>query len=234
MRLSYYLTLLFFVVPSPDYPTIFGEDYTYATRFLGEHKARFVATCPTGRAREGMAVVFPELIRYNLLRDLLETQALELFYVDEGSAAVDFSIGHFQMKPSFVEQLEAYVRQHPDLSSSQDIAAYPAESSPQAQRRIRLSRLQEMAWQVRYLAAFQEVCAHRFPFLNSLSAERRIHFLAAAYNCGFTHTADYIRQSANKKLFPYGINYRGEQYSYAAIAVYFFQNHLSTLLSPKP
>lgn len=234
MYLSFYLSFLLFFTPSTDYSDIFGEDYRDALRFLERKQAQFVAVCPQGRAAEGMAIVFPELVRYSLLRDLLETQALELFYVDEGSHVVDFSIGRFQMKPSFVEQLEAYTRRHPELPLSAPIASYPLESTEKERRQLRLSRLRKLDWQLRYLAAFQAICQQRFPFLDTLTPAERVRFLAAAYNAGFAHSAAYIRQSATKKLFPYGTHYRGEQYSYAEIAVYFSENHLPFSNPKKP
>lgn len=61
---------------------------------------------------EALAIVSPELIRWTAFKDFFETTALELLYVKKGKTYADFSIGHFQIKPSFVEQLEAYVSQH--------------------------------------------------------------------------------------------------------------------------
>ena len=62
-----------------------------------------------------LPVIFPELIRYAIVKDLLETAALEAIYVELGVEGADFSIGHFQMKPSFAEQLEEKIRGNPDL-----------------------------------------------------------------------------------------------------------------------
>ncbi|HMR44504.1 MAG TPA: hypothetical protein PKC40_11755, partial [Saprospiraceae bacterium] len=67
--------------------------------------------------REVMAVVFPEMIRYNLVKDFFETSALELIYANLGSREVDFSIGIFQMKPSFIEKLEDIIIQNPAVFS---------------------------------------------------------------------------------------------------------------------
>lgn len=234
LRLLALLTLTCYSTPPPDYASIFGEDYAYAVRFLAAQQSQFEAHCPAGAAQEGMAIVFPELIRYNLLRDLLETQALSLLYVEEGSETVDFSIGHFQMKPSFVEQLEAYALAHPALAWPTDLAAYPEAQTGKAQRQARLERLKQLEWQIRYLAAFQQVCAHRFPFLKGLAAPERLRFLAAAYNGGFMHSAARIRQNADKELFPYGARYWGEQYCYAAIAVDYFQHHSPSTSPVKP
>lgn len=57
-------------------------------------------------------------MRYSIVSDFLETEILELSYVDYGLDYADFSIGKFQiqMKPSFVEQLEAAICDSPLLS----------------------------------------------------------------------------------------------------------------------
>ena len=54
-----------------------------------------------------LAVVFPEIVRYSDLEDLIQIRALKVLYVQYGRKYADFSVGHFQMKPSFIEQLEA-------------------------------------------------------------------------------------------------------------------------------
>ena len=51
------------------------------------------------------AVVWPETVRYRKLQDLMETAANYGSYITTGKGP-DYSIGIFQMKPSFVEDLE--------------------------------------------------------------------------------------------------------------------------------
>ena len=53
-----------------------------------------------------LAIVFPELIRYSKLQDVIESNDLKVLYVQFGDTYSNFSIGRFQMKPSFCEQLE--------------------------------------------------------------------------------------------------------------------------------
>ena len=62
------------------------------------------------RTELAVAVVFPELVRYSALMDFMETTAVKALYQQKGVKGADFSIGRFQMKPSFVADLE---RQRP-------------------------------------------------------------------------------------------------------------------------
>jgi hypothetical protein len=62
-----------------------------------------------------LSIVFPEIIRYNAFKDFLETKTLEWLYVEYGKDKADFSIGLFQMKPSFVEKLEKYLQATPSV-----------------------------------------------------------------------------------------------------------------------
>ena len=52
-----------------------------------------------------IAVVFPEIVRYSAIRDKIEITLLKALYINLGEDYADFSIGQFQMKPSFAEAL---------------------------------------------------------------------------------------------------------------------------------
>ena len=52
------------------------------------------------------AIVFPELMLYNSVKDDIESESLRVLYVQFGKAYADFSVGPFQMKPSFAEEVE--------------------------------------------------------------------------------------------------------------------------------
>ncbi len=90
--------------PTINYKAHYSEDYENAVQFLKDNKNIFNKASRTYGIEEKAlkAVVFPELMRYNLLQNLIETEALELLYIQAGSKQIDFSIGNFQMKPSFV------------------------------------------------------------------------------------------------------------------------------------
>ena len=66
---------------------------------------------------EIIAIAFPEILRYNAFSDLIETTSNRLLYINGGRTASDFSIGLFQMRPSFVEDLENYVAKSEKLEN---------------------------------------------------------------------------------------------------------------------
>ncbi len=171
---------------------------------------------------EVLAIVAPELIRYELLRDFMESQALEIAYLNFGTSGADFSIGPFQMKPSFIEKIENYLVLHPELQDRISHTIPLPGSNEKANRHGRLARLNDFTWQLHYAAAFYQIGLHRFASLQSMSPPERIAFLAAAYNYGFDQTAVDIHQWQEIKAFPYGKKYTGPQASYAEVALTFY------------
>lgn len=176
----------------------------------------------TSPTEEIVAIVSPELIRYNLLRDFFETQALELAYVSFGQEGADFSIGYFQMKPSFIEDLEAYVLKNPSsYTSYSDITYFPVQNEKK-KRKIRLDRLKNFEWQLNYAHAFYQIVSHRFPQIQQWATEERIAFIASAYNFGFQESACDIEEWQCIEAFPYGKQFYGYQASYAEVAIAFY------------
>lgn len=138
------------------------------------------------------AVVFPEMVRYNLFRDRMETAAVKGSYVSRGTKAFDFSIGRFQMKPSFVEGLEKrWMRSgFPEVYK-----AYFDTEDTQFARRARIERLSDDMWQYVYLAMFIKLFYLDYGSVDksgewsqegieSLPPEDQVRLLATAYNRG--------------------------------------------------
>lgn len=160
------------------------------------------------------AIVFPEVVRYSLLRDRMEVMGLLSLYVKYGRAYADFSVGRFQMKPSFLEQVEA------DAVENR-IPAKVAEETPQT-RLERVKRLGSPEWQVKYLAAFINILDARFKHKNWSSTEEKLKFYATAYNAGYTNSEACIRELIPAKTF-YTTLLPGEpRYAYAEIACEYF------------
>jgi hypothetical protein len=206
-----------------SYEEIFGAHYREALRLVREQGALL---CETIASRGGDAdvlipVVFPEILRYSLVRDRIETTGLKVFYVHVGEASGrlgDFSIGLFQMKPTFVEKLEGAVVSFDLLDRFRDVVEYPRGSSEKAIRQARVDRLESAEWQAVYLACFGAVMNLRFGHMAWERVEDKIGFYAAAYNHGFLVDAQEISRWEKAELFPYGMERDGEQYSYTDIA----------------
>ena len=172
---------------------------------------------------EALAVVFPEMIRWSAFQDLIETKADELLYVAKGHTAVNLSIGPFQMQPLFVEQLETYIAANPNVSTF-DYVIIKGKSEKDA-RKERIERMKQFAWQVRYAHVFWLVAYDRFRNRPFQTRQERIRFFASAYNYGFMKSECDIEDWQQRKCFPYGGKYKGEQMAFGDISVDFFDHY---------
>lgn len=127
------------------------------------------------------AVVFPELVRFSKIQDYAETAALRVRYVGQGSRYCDFSIGHFQMKPSFVEKLERRWMQS-ELRATYEAVFDTADT--RSARTERIDRMEQELWQCAYLAMYILVLYEDYPGLATLPQEKQVSYVATAYNRG--------------------------------------------------
>jgi hypothetical protein len=167
-----------------------------------------------------LAVVAPEIANYNLLKDQVEYRMLEVFYVEKGKDYANYSVGPFQMKPIFVEQLEQELNQRSELKDLS--AAFQYHSTDLFEiRKMRVRRLKTVYWQLRYLMLYHQIIRLRFPDLQEKSTEEQLQFLAAAYNRGYTHSKETILKWMQTAWFP---NY-GEppSFIYSELAVDFWK-----------
>jgi hypothetical protein len=208
-----------------DFRQGFGERYLEAVRYVEAHADAWCGRLAQLGAdpRILVPVIFPELLKYTVFRDDIETLGLAVLYVSGGTARGNFSIGRFQMKPSFIETLEAEIARRPDLPSAvRAIAEFPNGASLKERRAIRLDRIRSEAWQVTYLAGFFAIASSRFD-LRGLSIEERIRFVSAAYNRGFWYPASEITRAEGFRIFPHGSGGSPGPYRYTDIAVDFFE-----------
>jgi len=204
-----------------------SPDYNRGLKYLHEHKNQFDRKLKNNGEKKAIliSVVFPEIVRYSLIRDLLETKSLEIGYVSKGSDFVDFSIGHFQMKPSFLESIEHVIRSSGELSAEyQEIINYP-NTNKRALRKSRINRLKSFEWQLRYLEAFYAITLKCHPFLQNKSVQYKVRYVATAYNHGFLSDKQEIEHWMEQKNYPWGTGVKGEQYAYSRVARYFYNNH---------
>lgn len=202
------LALFCSVNPGPDPEKYFGESYEAAAKMyrslrpLIHETARKNALAPELMA----AVVFPEMVRYNRFRDLMETAALEQIYVRFGKEKVDFSIGPFQMKPSFVEMLEQRIKSDPAFAKAfVHLTEYP-DQKPESVRRRRIERLSDPSWQINYLVAFVLIAQQDYGITTDTDENRKLLLLATAYNRGIGTPQHELEKLAQRKTFPYGRN----------------------------
>lgn len=216
-----------------DYPAIFGERYASAERFLRDH-AWIVAALdlPPAGARIALSVVFPELIRFSALEDDIQVRGLKVLYVQYGRSYANFSVGRFQMKPSFAETLEAdaarlFGRRE---RAALHLPAFERGDTP-ALRERRVRRLDDLAWQVRYLRLFMLVMGKRYPAAARSRSEDTLRFYATAYNTGYAAGEAAIRRRFGRRLFHVARFAPAETYDYADVALSCFR---SGRLPPAP
>lgn len=151
--------------------------------------------------KEVLPIVFPECTRFSEFSDQMETTALEYFYVKFGSSGANFSIGHFQMKPGFIESLEEEISGL-DLSDSQK-KRFDFQSADLKEMRIeRVARMTVTEWQIHYLCLFYKVMDQRMEDKVWQSSSERVSFYAAAYNYGFLSSERDIEAWQLQSRFP--------------------------------
>ncbi len=209
---------------STNYPKEFGDDWTSAAQFVHEHhaawKSLFEAFGVDARLAE--AIVFPELIRYSRWQDEIETAAVNGLYVLQGVSGANFSIGRFQMKPSFAEEVEAAWNQ--SALAKEYGFVFNLQDGAEA-RRSRIRRLDTMEGQCRYLAIFIRLQFLRHPQLQSLQVKEQVGMLATIYNRSFSTTWEQACQLRHQKSFHTDmiVTRHTKRYCYAAIAQAFYQ-----------
>ena len=177
------------------------------------------------------AVIFPELIRYSQLQDYAETTAVESSYVLLGNKGADYSVGRFQMKPSFVEAVERRWMKQRELPEQYD-AWFDIADTRQA-RQVRASRIGDTLWQCVYLSMFIRLLQIDFPDLALMNDEHRVLWIATAYNRGVKFPGEGKGDTTDIEAHIYDRAYHTDfialpsttRYCYASIAL----SHYKTL-----
>lgn len=203
-----------------DYPKIFGHDYERAVTFFNQEQWMDERILSQGlNTKEVKAIVFPELIRYSSLQDKFETFALESLYSQYGKAYANFSIGEFQIKPSFAESIE---KDFLNLSPDKSLGITPQDTIQNTfNRAARLNRLKDKKTMLNYVLMFFKVMEKNYPKWNN--AQEKIKFFACAYNSDYRKSEKEISSRIQKKFFATGI-VSSTRYCYSDISLYYFQH----------
>lgn len=166
-----------------------------------------------------LAIVAPEVCWYSALQDKGETYTLKVLYAQTGKG--DFSIGYFQMKPSFAEQIENIIKSNNELKQKYS-ELFIIEDTQQAIRAERVSRLSSLKYQTLYLAAFYEIAESKISKWSS-NNEGHSQFLknmATIYNGGLNISESKALQFQAKKQFP---SLATDKYNYSDLVIEFYQ-----------
>jgi len=211
---------------SENYQVLFGDDWKKAETFEKENRSWIEPLLAKNHIpyKLAIAVVFPELVRYSALKDKMEIGLLKTLYVNLGNDYADFSIGIFQMKPSFAETIRdessTYLGRRSgitfkNISNYDDIKDY---------RKSIIGDLENPEGQVIYLISFIQICEKKFN-LNRLDEVRLLKFLATAYNFGIDKKALEIVRMSEKKFFSTKLM-TNDKYSYADVYLFWFTHQV--------
>ena len=212
---------------SINYANLFGDDWKKAMTFEKENRIWMEPLLVKNHISYPLAIsiIFPELVRYSALQDKMEITLLKTLYVNLGEDYADFSIGQFQMKPSFAELIREKVSavtgqkseiSFKNLSDYDDIKDF---------RKSIVSDLEDPKSQICYLIAFIKICERNF------NRDRKdemsvIKFLATAYNFGIDKNEKEIEHMIGKKIFNTKL-IKTENYSYADVALFWYKQYNS-------
>ncbi len=206
-----------------NYATVYPKAYTEATLFL--NRQSWMKDSLIKRAVDpdiALAIVFPELIRFHELQNKMEVTALKTLYIQYGALYADFSIGRFQMKPSFAEEIEKSWNNLQSKPTALSQITFPILDTKE-NRIQRLIRLDHIQGQLLYLSIFYLVVEQRFKGVTK-SKQEKVLLYATAYNSGYNRPISKLAESIFAKTFytelirtPLTICY-----SYADIALFFY------------
>ena len=231
-----FITLLIFLLTvataytsgqETDYSKVFGENWKKAVAFEEQNRQwlkplieNFNISYP-----QAVSIVFPELIRYSALQDKMETGILKTLYVNLGRDYSDFSIGVFQMKPSFAELILDKVK---DVAENLPGIDYQVKSNFDDIIDFRKSIVQDLERpesEAKFLIAFIKICNKDFN-TGAMDDTTAVRFLSAAYNYGIEKPADEIKRMSGKKYFSVSV-LGGEKYCYSDISLYCYRKMLA-------
>jgi hypothetical protein len=210
-----------------DYQDLFGDDWKKALNFEKENRNWMEPLLTKSHVSYPVAIsiVFPEIVRYSALRDKVEITLLKTLYVNLGEDYADFSVGQFQMKPSFAEAIR---RKSASVSGRKSGINFKRKSDFDDIKDFRksiLNDLEDPKSQINYLIAFIKICEKEFK--TSCKDEiSQIKFLATAYNSGIEKKASEIESMEDKKYFNTKV-IASEKYCYSDVSLFWYKQFIS-------
>jgi hypothetical protein len=210
-----------------NYIDVFGNDWQKALAYLKENDnwIRPALEKYDIPYNEAVAIVFPELVRYSAISDKMEITLLKALYRNIGEGYADFSVGQFQVKPSFAEKIRIAAQAVMGRRSKELFLGRSAFRNDYEYRVSIISDLENPKTEINYVIAFYLICKKRFSIEN-LDERSRIKLLSTAYNTGFWKKQSEIISMEEKKFFNTKL-FKTENYRYSDVALYWFENYSS-------
>ena len=219
---------------SLNYPQIFGDDWTKALQFESENRSWMEPILEKNNISYplAVAVIFPELVRYSALRDKMEITLLKALYINLGDNYANFSIGQFQMKPSFAEMIREQANSVLNRRSGINLKRRSDYDDIKDYRRSIVKDLEDPKTEFSYLVAFIKICEKNFR-TNRMDEISGLKFLATAYNFGIDKNSAEIEKMIDKKFFNTKL-FKTENYSYADVSLFWYKQYQSGVKPPYP
>ncbi|HEX2977171.1 MAG TPA: hypothetical protein VHO68_14645 [Bacteroidales bacterium] len=207
-----------------NYPAVFGKDWEKANEYLRENRPWMETMLRKNHIpyKIGAAIVFPELVRYSALRDKMEITLLKALYVNLGEDYANFSVGRFQIKPSFARSVMEKATGLPLRKTGLSFSDKPAFDDPEYRKSI-LSELEDPVMEFGYVVAFIKICEKKYTLPQE--KESRLKFLSTAYNCGIEKDERQIQDFSEKRFFSVSLFSTANTYSYSDIALFWYKNN---------
>jgi hypothetical protein len=208
-----------------NYSELFGPDWQKAISYLNENGWWIRQSLEKYDIpyNEAVAVIFPELVRYSAIRDKMEITLLKTLYRNLGEDYADFSVGVFQVKPSFAERIRSLA---PEVMGKKAKLLFKRRSYYKYDHDYRAAiiiDLENPQTEINYIIAFFTICRYRFD-PDQMDEESRIKFLATAYNTGFWKSKEDIMKMEERKFFNTKL-IKTENYSYADVALFWYDQN---------
>jgi hypothetical protein len=210
-----------------NYQEIFGEDWKKALQFESENRSWMEPILSKNHISYplAVAVIFPELVRYSALRDKMEITLLKALYINLGDEYANFSIGQFQMKPSFAELVREQSNSVLNRRSGITFKRRAEYDNINDYRKSIVKDLEDPKTEFNYLVAFIKICDKNFR-TNNMDEISELKFLATAYNCGINKSSAEVEKMIDKKFFNTKL-FKTENYSYADISLFWYSLYVA-------
>lgn len=211
-----------------NYQKLFGDDWKKATAFENENRNWIEPLLVDNHISYPLAIsiIFPELVRYSALSDKMEITLLKTLYVNLGEDYANFSIGQFQMKPSFAEIIRDKA---PAFMGPKPAITFKNKSDYDNIREYRKSIIKDLEdpkTQIYYLIAFIKISEKSFKI--SMKDELfRVKFLATTYNYGIAGKPIEIEKMLDRKFFNTKL-FKTENYSYADVSLFWYKQYITS------
>jgi hypothetical protein len=210
-----------------NYSDVFGNDWQKALSYLKENDDWIKPALQKYDIpyNEAVAIIFPELVRYSAISDKMEITLLKALYRNIGEGYADFSVGEFQVKPSFAERIRTAA---PSVLGRRSKELFMGRSAFRNDYEFRVSVITDLEnpkAEINYVIAFYLICKKRFD-TDKLDEVSRIKLLATAYNTGFWKKKSEIISMEEKKFFNTKL-FKTDNYRYSDVALYWFENYSS-------